>query len=170
DEMAVWDPIARKLEYEGDIQHIRVVLWKGHCSVHENFTIRNIEQIRKDHPDMNIIVHPECTYEVVQQADLAGSTKYIIETIEQAPSGSEWAIGTEMNLVNRIKKTHSDKKILSLNPFMCPCLTMNRIDLPHLTWSLEEIYDGKLTNQIKVETDISLYANLALERMLQHST
>ncbi|WP_163582306.1 quinolinate synthase NadA [Gracilibacillus saliphilus] len=170
DQMAVWDPIASKLEFAGDsVEHIRVILWKGHCSVHENFTTKNIEQVRKNHPDMTIIVHPECKYEVVQQADLAGSTKYIIETIKQAPAGSEWAIGTEMNLVNRLINSHQDKKIISLNPFMCPCLTMNRIDLPHLTWALEEVWEGNYTNRISVPNEIAKNAKLALNRMLQGS-
>ncbi|MGN8645638.1 quinolinate synthase NadA [Gracilibacillus sp. HCP3S3_G5_1] len=168
EQMAVWDPVARKLEYEGDSEeHLRVILWKGHCSVHENFTTKNIEQVRKNYPNMHIIVHPECKYEVVQQADLAGSTKYIIETIEKAPTGSKWAIGTEMNLVNRLIHNHPDKQIISLNPFMCPCLTMNRIDLPHLTWALEEVSEGKNTNQISVSNEIARDAKKALNRMLQ---
>ncbi|SHN09078.1 quinolinate synthase NadA [Gracilibacillus kekensis] len=169
EQMAVWDPIAKQLEYEGNREDVRIILWKGHCSVHENFTVNNIKQVRENHPNMNIIVHPECTYEVVQQSDQSGSTKYIIETIKNAPAGSEWAIGTEMNLVNRIIKEHPDKRIISLNPFMCPCLTMNRIDLPHLLWSLEEVQQNKSTNQIKVENNIATNAKLALNRMLSQS-
>lgn len=168
DEMAVWDPpINRKLEFRGEVGRIRVILWKGHCSVHENFTIKNIENVRKNHPpNMNIIVHPECKHEVVQLSDLAGSTKYIIETIEMAEAGTEWAIGTEMNLVNRIIQQHPDKKIISLNPYMCPCLTMNRIDLPHLLWSLEQIEKENSQNQIKVDKQIAKEAKKALNRML----
>ncbi|UOQ86138.1 quinolinate synthase NadA [Gracilibacillus salinarum] len=169
DEMAVWDPINRRLETDQAPEKIRVILWKGHCSVHENFTISNIEEIRHSHPDMNIIVHPECKYEVVQQADYAGSTKYIIDSLQQAEPGSQWAIGTEMNLVNRLINQHHDKKIISLNPYMCPCLTMNRIDLPHLTWSLDEISKGKGSNQIIVEEKIAANARLALNRMLRIS-
>ncbi|SER74278.1 quinolinate synthetase [Gracilibacillus ureilyticus] len=169
DEMAVWDPIQRKLVYEGDYQHIKVILWKGHCSVHENFTVENIKQIREKQPDMNIIVHPECSHEVVQKADYAGSTKYIIETIERAEAGSEWAIGTEMNLVNRLRKKNPDKNITSLNPYMCPCLTMNRIDLPHLLWVLEELVQGNICNEIKVEKSIANEAKIALDRMLRLS-
>ncbi|MFC4403989.1 quinolinate synthase NadA [Gracilibacillus xinjiangensis] len=168
-EMAVWDPIHRKLEYDGDYQQIKVILWKGHCSVHENFTVQNIAQVRKEHPNMKIIVHPECSHEVVQKSDDAGSTKYIIETIERAGSGTEWAIGTEMNLVNRIRKNHPNKKIISLNPYMCPCLTMNRIDLPHLLWVLEEVELGKMCNRIKVEKNMAMDAKIALDRMLQLS-
>jgi quinolinate synthase len=122
--------------------------------------------IRENHPDMKIIVHPECSREVVALADENGSTKYIIDTIEKAPSGSKWAIGTEMNLVNRIIGQHSDKQIISLNPHMCPCLTMNRIDLPHLLWSLESIVEGNPINIIKVDNETSRYAMLALNRML----
>lgn len=166
DQMAVWNPITDEFEYEGDLQDVKVILWKGHCSVHENFTVNNVKQIRETKPDMNIIVHPECSREVVAVSDYAGSTKYIIETINNAPAGSKWAIGTEMNLVKRIIDNHPDKEIVSLNPYMCPCLTMNRIDLPHLLWSLETIDKGEITNQIVVDEDIAKDALLALERML----
>jgi quinolinate synthase len=166
DEMAVWNPHTDSFEYEGDLQKVKVILWKGHCSVHENFTVNNIEYIRKTKPDMNIIVHPECSREVVALSDYAGSTKYIIETIEKAPSGSKWAIGTEMNLVNRLIQQHPDKEIVSLNPYMCPCLTMNRIDLPHLLWTLEFLENGKIVNQITVPQEIANDALAALERML----
>lgn len=166
DEMAVWDPHADRLEYKGDIKKVKVILWKGHCSVHENFTVRHIERIRQEKPEMNIIVHPECSWDVVQQADYVGSTKYIIETIRNAPSGSKWAIGTEMNLVNRIIREHPDKEIVSLNPYMCPCLTMNRIDLPHLLWALESLERGVMVNQIAVPPLIAQDAAQALARML----
>ena len=116
---------------------------------------------------MNIIVHPECCYEVVAASDYAGSTKYIIDMIESAPSGSKWAIGTEMNLVNRIIQQHPDKEIVSLNPFMCPCLTMNRIDLPHLLWTLETIERGEEINVISVDKQVTAEAVLALNRMLE---
>jgi quinolinate synthase len=168
-EMAVWNPISDELEFEGDIETIKVILWKGHCSVHENFTVQNIEQLRQTNAEMNIIVHPECSREVVALSDFAGSTKYIIDTINKAPSGSKWAIGTEMNLVKRIIKEHPDKEIVSLNPHMCPCLTMNRIDLPHLLWSLETIEKGEIHNQIKVSEDIAHDAILALKRMLERA-
>ena len=169
EKMAVWDPIANRLEWEGNIEEIKVILWKGHCSVHEKFTVANIEHLRKTKPEMNIIVHPECTREVVSLSDYAGSTKYIIETIENAPSGTSWAIGTEMNLVNRIIQQHPDKEIISLNPYMCPCLTMNRIDLPHLLWALESIEEGNITNEITVPKDIAQQATAALEKMLAHA-
>ncbi|WP_243290682.1 quinolinate synthase NadA [Bacillus sp. FJAT-47783] len=168
EKMAIWDPIGNELQYEGAIDDVVVILWKGHCSVHEKFTVKNVEHIRKTEPDMKIIVHPECTREVVELSDKAGSTKYIIETIEKATPGSKWAIGTEMNLVNRLMEQHPDKKIVSLNPYMCPCLTMNRIDLPHLVWALESIEKGEPINQITVDQDITEYALLALNRMLQN--
>ncbi|ALF11654.1 quinolinate synthase NadA [Parageobacillus thermoglucosidasius] len=166
DEMAVWDPHTDRLEYKGDIKKVKVILWKGHCSVHENFTVRHIERIRQTKPDMKIIVHPECSWEVVQQADYVGSTKYIIETIQNAPAGSKWAIGTEMNLVSRIIREHPDKEIVSLNPYMCPCFTMNRIDLPHLLWALESLERGIMVNQIAVPPLIAQDASQALARML----
>ncbi|MBD1381218.1 quinolinate synthase NadA [Metabacillus arenae] len=168
EKMAVWNPHTNKLEYEGNPEDVIVILWKGHCSVHEKFTVNNIQHLRETKPDMTIIVHPECTQEVVALSDENGSTKYIIDTIEKAPSGSKWAIGTEMNLVNRLIVQNPDKEIISLNPYMCPCLTMNRIDLPHLVWSLEEIEKGNILNQITVPKKISDLAVLALERMLMH--
>jgi quinolinate synthase len=168
DEMAVWDPIGERFEYEGDLQSVKVILWKGHCSVHEKFSLDNIDDIRKKDPEVNIIVHPECSYEVVQNADYAGSTKEIIETIASAPKGSRWAVGTEMNLVNRLGKVHHDKEVFSLNPNMCPCLTMNRIDLPHLLWALDHLKQGKIMNRIKVEEGEASSARLALNRMLEN--
>jgi quinolinate synthase len=165
--MAIWNPLTDELEFEGDIETIKVILWKGHCSVHENFTVQNIESVRAQYSNMAIIVHPECSREVVALSDFAGSTKYIIETIKKAEPGSKWAVGTEMNLVKRIIATHPDKEIISLNPHMCPCLTMNRIDLPHLLWSLETLEYGNINNQIIVEKSISDDAILALNRMLE---
>ncbi|MBS2969857.1 quinolinate synthase NadA [Metabacillus sp. KIGAM252] len=164
EEMAVWNPISEKLE--GPSEPARILLWKGHCSVHEKFTEKNIAHIRKTKPDMTIIVHPECTHEVVQLADLAGSTKYIIDQISAAAAGTKWAVGTEMNLVNRLISLNPDKEIVSLNPYMCPCLTMNRIDLPHLLWSLEALAEGKGVNRIIVEKEDAKQAVLALNRML----
>jgi quinolinate synthase len=167
DEMAIWNPITNELEFAGDISVIKVILWKGHCSVHENFTVQNVIDTRYQYPNMNIIVHPECRREVVELADMAGSTSYIIHAIENAKPGTAWAIGTEMNLVNRLIKNHPDKKIISLNPQMCPCLTMNRIDLPHLVWSLDTLEETQ--NIIKVSPEIAQNAKLALEKMLQNS-
>jgi quinolinate synthase len=169
DQMAVWDPVEERFEYEGKLEDVRVILWKGHCSVHEKFNIKHVENIRERKSEVKIIVHPECTYEVVQAADFAGSTNYIINAIENAPAGSQWAIGTEMNLVNRLVQENPDKDIVSLNPYMCPCLTMNRIDLPHLLWSLEKLEQGEVVNQIEVRPEITHHALLALDRMLNLS-
>ncbi|GIN73923.1 quinolinate synthase A [Bacillus sp. J14TS2] len=166
EEMAVWDPIQNELVFDGPFEKVKVILWKGHCSVHENFTVANVKQVREEHPDMKVIVHPECSREVVALADLAGSTNYIIQAIENSEPGSAWAIGTEMNLVKRIIQQHPDKHIISLNPHMCPCLTMNRIDLPHLAWCLDSIEQGEDRNIIQVDEKTSSFAMLALERML----
>jgi len=177
DEMVVWDPVANRFELEGNdpadasqrLKKMKVILWKGHCSVHEKFNIKHIQSLRKKDPEIQILVHPECTYDVVQSSDYAGSTNYIINTIESAPAASKWAIGTEMNLVNRLIAEHSDKQIVSLNPFLCPCLTMNRIDLPHLLWALEKLEGGEVVNRIQVPAEIREYAVLALNRMLEKS-
>ena len=169
DEMAVWNPIKDELEFGGPIDRIKVILWKGHCSVHENFTVENIHQVRETYPEMKIIVHPECTREVVGLSDLAGSTNYIIDAINTSPSGAAWAIGTEMNLVKRIIQQHPDKHIISLNPHMCPCLTMNRIDLQHLVWCLDSIDEGVPHNLIEVNGVVAENAKKALNRMLEQS-
>lgn len=164
--MAVWNPIKGELEFEGNIENIKVILWKGHCSVHEGFTVYNVSQVREKYPEMKIIVHPECSHEVVEVSDDNGSTKYIVDVIANAPAGSSWAIGTEMNLVKRIIAQHPDKHIISLNENMCPCLTMNRIDLPHLLWALEIIENGEQGNVIKVDAEVTKQAKLSLNRML----
>lgn len=166
DQMAVWDPIQERFECDGNLENVKIILWKGHCSVHALFTVQNVEQVRKKHPDAKIIVHPECSREVVAMADDAGSTKYIIETIKAAAPGTKWAVGTEMNLVNRLTKQFPDKEVFSLNPYMCACMTMNRIDLPHLLWALETVEQGEMRNQISVDQQIAEGALLALERML----
>ncbi|RUL56390.1 quinolinate synthase NadA [Lysinibacillus antri] len=166
EQMAIWNPIIGKLEYEGNVEDIKVVLWKGHCSVHEGFTTTNVKEVREKYPNMTIIVHPECSREVVEVSDMNGSTKFIVDTINAAPSGSAWAIGTEMNLVKRIIAEHPDKHIISLNENMCPCLTMNRIDLPHLLWALELIENGDEGNIIKVTPEVTEEAILSLNRML----
>ncbi|MCM3716994.1 quinolinate synthase NadA [Fictibacillus phosphorivorans] len=166
-DMAVWDPIQNTLIYEGsDLEKVKVILWKGHCSVHEKFTVEQIQEFRKNHSDYQIIVHPECTHEVVRASDYNGSTHYIIETIKNASSGTKWAVGTEMNLVNRLATHYTDKEIVSLNPNLCPCLTMNRIDLAHLLWSLENIMEGIPQNIITVDEETKKYALMALNRMM----
>jgi len=169
EQMAVYAPLEHRFEYEGNFDDVKIILWKGHCSVHEKFNINHVNALRKKDPDINILVHPECTFDVVQASDYNGSTNFIINTIENAEPGTRWAIGTEMNLVNRIADEHPDKEIVSLNPFMCPCLTMNRIDLPHLTWALEKLEEGEVINHIEVPQEVAGYAVLALERMLERS-
>ena len=139
---------------------------EGHCSVHEKFHKAHIDLARERDPEINVIVHPECEFEVVQAADYAGSTRYIIETIKTHLKGSRWLVGTEMNLVNRLKETYQDITIDSLNPLMCSCLTMNRIDLPHLAWCLDKILDGNKDNIIKVDAETAKYAKESLDRML----
>ncbi|MEG0260683.1 MAG: quinolinate synthase NadA [Lysinibacillus sp.] len=167
--MAVWNPLTNTLETDEPLENIQVILWKGHCSVHEGFTVQHTEAVRQNYPEMRIIVHPECSREVVAASDDAGSTKYILDVINSAPAGSKWAIGTEMNLVNRIIQQHPDKHIISLNENFCPCLTMNRIDLPHLLWSLESIEQGQPQNRIQVDAITAEKARLSLERMLARS-
>lgn len=167
--MAIWNQHENRLEYEGRAEECRMILWKGHCSVHENFTVANIDFIRKTYPEMKVLVHPECSHEVVERSDLNGSTKYIIDCIQQAEPGAQWAIGTEMNLVQRLIDRHPEQKIVSLNPYMCPCLTMNRIDSKHLLWNLESILEGKPRNIITVEEQTAREGRLAIERMLVRS-
>lgn len=167
--MAVWNPHTNELEANCPVEDVKVILWKGHCSVHEGFTVKHIENLRATRPTMRIIVHPECSREVVAASDDNGSTKYIIDTINAAPAGSEWAIGTEMNLVKRIIAEHPDKTIISLNENMCPCLTMNRIDLPHLLWTLERIVNGEEGNIITVDEETAELARLSLQRMLDRA-
>lgn len=166
--MAVWDPIANVLEYDGNVEDVKIILWKGHCSVHENFTVENVENVRKNNPDINVIVHPECPYETVAASDYSGSTSYIIKTIKEAPAGSTWAIGTEMNLVNRLIAQHKDKKIMSLNPYLCSCMTMNRITLPYLLWSLRSLETEQYVHEITVDEETTNFAKLALNKMLQN--
>ena len=166
EQMAVWNPNKRELEFEGNLADVKVVLWKGHCSVHEGFMVYNVREVRKKYPDMRIIVHPECSREVVALSDDNGSTKYICDVLAAAPAGSSWAIGTEMNLVKRLIAMYPDKHIISLNENMCPCLTMNRIDLPHLLWALDTIVNGESGNVIKVDSETTAEAVLSLERML----
>lgn len=167
DEMAVYNPIENVLEFEGPLDKAKVILWKGHCSVHENFTVENVEEVRRTYPGMEIIVHPECRREVVALSDQAGSTNFIISAIEASAPGSSWAVGTEMNLVNRLILQHPDKQIISLNPHMCPCLTMNRIDIQHLAWCLDSIVERNSRNIISVDEGTSRYARQALMRMLE---
>jgi quinolinate synthase len=144
----------------------KMILWRGHCSVHGRFTKSCVDEVRMRVPGVNVLVHPECRYEVVTAADYVGSTEYIIRTIEAAPAGSAWAVGTELNLVRRLANAHPDKEILFLDRTVCYCSTMNRIDLPHLVWALEELAAGRVVNEIRVDPDTAHYARVALDQML----
>jgi quinolinate synthase len=144
----------------------RVILWKGHCSVHGRFSADVVDELREKKPGIRILVHPECTHDVVTRADLVGSTEFIIKTIEAAPAGSMWAVGTELNLVQRLAREHPEQEIVFLDRNVCYCSTMNRIDLPHLVWVLESLVDGVVVNRISVDPDTERHAKIALQRML----
>jgi quinolinate synthase len=148
------------------LQAATMILWKGHCSVHGRFTVDSVRDVRERVPGVNVLVHPECKHEVVQAADLVGSTEFIIRTLDAAPAGSAWAIGTELNLVRRLAKAHPDKTVVFLDKTVCFCSTMNRIDLPHLVWTLESLVEGRVVNQITVEPETARYAKAALDQML----
>jgi len=165
--MVVWDP---RLELGGNtpeaLEQARLILWRGFCSVHGRFQVRHVEERRAEYPGIKILVHPECRYEVVAKSDLDGSTEFIIKTIDEAPAGSKWAIGTELNLVNRLAKRHTDKLITLLAPDLCMCATMFRIAPENLLWSLENLVAGNVVNQITVDEDTAKWARIALDRML----
>src|SRR5688500_1928952 len=167
EDCVVWDP---HLPNGGlTVQQLRdakMILWKGHCSVHGRFSAAVVDELRATIPDVNILVHPECTHEVVTKADLVGSTEFIIKTIEAAPAGSSWAIGTELNLVKRLAAAHPDKQITFLDKTVCYCSTMNRIDLPHFVWAMESLVAGTVVNQIQVDPETERWALVALQRML----
>jgi quinolinate synthase len=163
----VYDP--HKPEGGLDPQRLRdatMILWRGHCSVHGRFTLGAVEEVRARIPGVNVIVHPECRHEVVAGADAVGSTERIIATIEQAPAGSAWAVGTELNLVARLAASNPDKTVVFLDRTVCFCSTMNRIDLPHLVWALESLASGQVVNRIQVEAETARYARAALDQML----
>ena len=167
DEMRVWNP---RLELGGlaerEVKESRFLLWKGHCSVHQRFTVANIAAFRAATPDGLVIVHPECAHETVVAADRVGSTDFIIREVAGAPSGSVIAIGTEIHLVQRLAAEHPDKTIVSLDPLICPCSTMFRIDAAHLCWVLESLVRGEVVNRITVDDETKIWAKVALERML----
>jgi quinolinate synthase len=167
EQMAVWDP---RLPLGGNTPQLldtsRVLLWRGHCSVHQMFKPSHVKQFRQQFPGIKILVHPECMMEVVDSADIVGSTEAIIRTIERAPAGSSWAVGTELHLVNRLAAEHPDKSIRFLSPMVCMCATMFRIDLPHLAWCLENLTLGTPVNRIKVAPETARWARVALDRML----
>ncbi|WP_329092771.1 MULTISPECIES: quinolinate synthase NadA [unclassified Streptosporangium] len=144
----------------------KVILWKGHCSVHGRFSAECVDDVRARIPGVNVLVHPECRHEVVTKADHVGSTEYIIKKLEEAPAGSSWAVGTELNLVKRLGAMFPDKNVTFLDRTVCYCSTMNRIDLPHLVWALESLASGQVVNQITVDDDTAHWAGVALDRML----
>jgi quinolinate synthase len=163
----VWDP----REPGGgvtaeELAAARMILWKGHCSVHGRFSTDVIDELRRTRPGIKVLVHPECTHDVVTRADLVGSTEFIIKTIEAAPAGSAWAVGTELNLVQRLAREHPEQEVVFLDRKVCYCSTMNRIDLPHLVWALESLVDGVVVNRISVDPDTEHHAKVALQRML----
>ncbi len=167
DKCVVWNPLKPNggLTVE-QLRDATVILWKGHCSVHGRFSVDVVDELRATHPGIQILVHPECQHEVVLRSDLVGSTEFIIQTIEAAPAGSSWAIGTELNLVQRLARAHPDKQIAFLDRNVCYCSTMNRIDLPHFVWAMESLVDGVVVNQIEVDPDTERDALVALQRML----
>jgi quinolinate synthase len=167
EQMIVWDPYQ---EFGGNspeaIRNARVILWKGYCSVHQRFTPQHVERVRREHPGIRVIVHPECRFEVAQAADQIGSTEGIIKAITAAPAGSEWAVGTEIHLVNRLVKELKDRTVISLDPSVCVCTTMFRITPVHLLWALENLGAGNVVNRISVDERTRHYARVTLDRML----
>ncbi|MCA9829886.1 MAG: quinolinate synthase NadA [Dehalococcoidia bacterium] len=148
------------------LERAQVILWQGHCSTHQRFTVDQIEKARREYPDVQVIVHPECRWETVQAADFNGSTEKILKTINAAPAGSTWAVGTEINLVNRIAQENPDKKVFCLDPVVCPCSTMYRIHPAYVCWVLEGLAEGHVVNEIRVDAETRKWALVALERML----
>jgi quinolinate synthase len=167
DDMRVWNP---RLELgglsEGEVRDATFLLWKGHCSVHQRFTPNHVAAFRAEHPDGIVIAHPECSHEVCSIADEVGSTDYIIKAVAAAPAGATIAVGTEIHLVNRLAAETPDKTVISLDPLVCPCSTMFRIDAPHLAWILENLVEGRILNRIVVDEHTTEWAKVALQRML----
>ena len=159
-----WKPNGGLTDQE--IVDAKIILWRGHCSVHGRFSVENINEVRARIPGVQVLVHPECQHEVVSNADVVGSTEFIIKTVENSPAGSKWAIGTELNLVQRLAQKNPDKEVVFLDKTVCYCSTMNRIDLPHLVWVMETLVNGRVINQISVDTEDAFHAKVALERML----
>ncbi len=169
EQMPVWNPFEDDLGGNSQvaIQDSKVVLWQGHCSVHQMFKAEHVHKFRSDIPDIKILVHPECPREVNDLADISGSTGLILKTVESAAPGTKWAIGTELHLVNRLKKEHPEQEIHFLSPVVCMCATMYRIDLAHLCWTLENLAEGCVVNQISVDEQTAKWSLVALQRMLQ---
>jgi quinolinate synthase len=171
DQMVVWDPNEMWGGLEpAEVQNAKLILWKGHCSVHTRFTVAQIDAFRKQHPTGRVIAHPECTFDVVQAADESGSTEHIVKTVRESPSGSTWAVATEVHLVNRLaNEVRGDKNVVTLDPFGCLCSTMFRVSPNHLLWVLEGLVEGQIHNQITVPEPVKSNARLALDRMLEVS-
>ena len=168
DQMVVWDPneVWGGLQPD-DVKSARLILWKGHCSVHTRFTVQQVQAFRYKYPAGKVVAHPECTFDVVQAADESGSTDYIINAVRNSPAGSTWAVATEVHLVNRLTQEFPDKHIVTLDPFGCLCSTMFRVSPNHLLWILEGLVEGQIHNQIIVPDDQKRAARLALDRMLE---
>jgi len=167
-DMRVWDPRREQGGLgERELKEATFLLWKGHCSVHQRFRPEHVAAVRSEHPGVRVIVHPECAHDVVEVADEVGSTEYILAAVEAAPAGSVLAIGTEIHMVRRLADEHPSLTVLSLDPLICPCSTMFRIDEPHLAWCLESLAAGEVVNQITVDDPTAEWARVALERMLQ---
>jgi quinolinate synthase len=166
-DMRVWNP---RLELGGlsdvDVKEATLLLWKGHCSVHQRFRPEHVTAFRTEHPGGTVVVHPECAHEVVEQADLVGSTDFIIRAVDEAPPGTVLGVGTEIHLVKRLDDEHPDKTVVSLDPLICPCSTMFRIDAAHLCWVLESLVEGVVVNRITVDPTTAEWARVALEQML----
>ncbi len=168
EQMAVWnpkDPMAND-DAEEELERSRIILWKGYCTTHMRFSLQQISKARAEHPGIKILVHPECRREVVEAADLYGSTEFIIQQIERAPAGSQWGVATEINLVHRLAKEHPEQFIFCLDPVVCPCSTMYRIHPAYLAWVLDSLLDGVVLNQVSVDDETAHWARVALERML----
>ena len=167
EDMAIWDPHALpETNLEAGCDKARVLLWKGHCSVHTKFLPEHVDQVRERIPDVNVIAHPECPFDVIQRADMHGSTEKIIRVVSDSAAGSKWAIGTEINLVSRLARENPDKTVVSLSGINCLCSTMYRVDPAHLLWVLENLVEGRVVNQISVDSETRQHALVALDRML----
>jgi len=166
-DMAVWNPrLAMGGLDDPTVKETRFLLWRGHCSVHQRFQPAHVEEFRRDYPDGVVIAHPECSHEVVELADQVGSTDFIINAVEAAPAGSVIAVATEIHLVQRLAAEHPEVTVVALDPLICPCSTMFRIDAPHLCWVLEELAEGRVVNRITVDDTTAASARVALQRML----
>jgi quinolinate synthase len=170
EEMPLWDYHRPYGELGGNtleqLERSRIILWKGHCSVHQRFTVEQIERARREYPGIRVVVHPECRMEVVQAADCDGSTEFIVRQVAESPPGSQWAVGTEINLVHRLAVENPDKLVFCLDPVVCPCSTMYRVHPAYLCWVVEQLAEGRVVNQVTVDEETARYAGVALERML----